>query len=587
MPLEKSVFQRSNTNEGHIKIKLAKLDGITKVKFVLYDISKGLIPIQELELNVSSTSLESSITASGGWYELKVDFINKLGQKTTEFVKNVGIGEVFIVAGQSNVQRNGPPPKDDRVVAAYFKEDKANQPDFISLNTKMYRPWAWPSPPGTSFLGALGDALVDRFQVPILFFSAAVGGTSSGDWFQSTLNNSTPYYYIDIALQKYVPTLGLRGILWFQGESNSLNWSYNPEKEQYKKEVEQLVNQSRKRIGFDKLSWVVSLTSWNKAGVTPGDLNDPNADEFRNKTREGQQLLIDSDQYIFPGPDTDVLEGYNNSPLRIDGVHFTEKGFSEVGKLWAGALNSQYFNGSTPYITFKPTFIQKVSQNISFEEWSPPSDCEWKDLPKPINQAIPLHYSILEGEAEIKGNQIRLKGKSGTLKILIQNEGNDSFYGFSQTLTYDVDPFLNKAKIIDQNWVFEKNTFTSIKATCSVGIPKWYLDKSLSDLYFTGEELLTIIDKNQRFYLVCEEVSCKTEPVQLALLLKDCHDNFNRSRDRKMTNYNLKGIHQTKLSLLDREEIVENKLPSDNPVSFTLRSEGHVTIEFPECQINK
>jgi hypothetical protein len=441
LPKDKSVTQRDNFNFGSVRINLQNLKSFKTIELKVKEKQRGWKQDFVFEAMEGSTSLDSVVLLKGGWYSFVFEFHSINGDILTEEVSHVGVGEVFLVAGQSNAQLEGPAPKDDRVVAALFDGGREGRPDFISLNTTEHQRWVWPSPPGTSFLGSLGDSLVKRLDVPVLFFNAAAGGTSTGDWWTSAVYNEPPYFYVDLMLHKFTFDLGLRGVLWMQGESNSVYQSYNATPEIYRDEVYYIVQKMRDTLDFQQFGWVISLTSWNKAGADPEAGIDPNPWELRKETRDGQLLLVESDPHIFLGPDTDILEGLANSTLRSDGTHFTREGFALAGVLWNRALSDQYFTKSIPYtgrhVKRSEFQIQKKEQRVEFEDWSLPLNCDWTALPKPLLSDLPISFSLTsDSPAVLAGDSIRLSGSEGKLALIYSNNGNEAFYSLQDTLFF-------------------------------------------------------------------------------------------------------------------------------------------------------
>ena len=79
------------------------------------------------------------------------------------------------------------------------------------------------------FWGNLGDKLVERLGVPVLFFNAAFGGAILNQWAKSQeIAESNPNLYpapfgtILNTLLRFGNEFGLRSILWMQGESDNL-----------------------------------------------------------------------------------------------------------------------------------------------------------------------------------------------------------------------------------------------------------------------------------------------------------------------------------------------------------------------------
>ena len=421
-PLERAVYQRNNQNVGYIET-------IGSVSAEVLSLEAKLIPMEPGQgaetswqpIKIENGRFKGKITGSGGFY--RVVLRKTTSKETSETsINNVGIGEVFLVAGQSNTMVAGPYATDKRVLSVSYALDAPDYATFVDLTeSKTLEKWIYPSNSIRAFMGSLGDLLVKRLNVPVLFMCAGASGTNTEAWFNGIVNNTEPYTNLNKAIQRFGKEYGMRSILWHQGETNSIFLKTPAEK--YQKELTTVINKSRFDLNFNNLAWMVARVSWSKFEITGlNDPNDPNPIELRNETIQGQNNVISSVSNVFAGPNTDVLEGYNKSELRIDGVHFSEKGMQKNAELWSTFMNEAYFRDSKP---FQPNIDSKSNQTLFF---NPIESKAFNDVPFFVlansTANLPISYTLLSGPATMNNNRITLTGQTGFIQIQASQNGN-------------------------------------------------------------------------------------------------------------------------------------------------------------------
>lgn len=105
-PFDGAVFQRSTSNTANISIAGSYTGGIERIEARLIAVAGGT--------GVGWTSIDTAPAAgiykgtlsgvSGGWYTLEVRSVLFNNVVSTATLSRVGVGEVFVIAGQSNVQ---------------------------------------------------------------------------------------------------------------------------------------------------------------------------------------------------------------------------------------------------------------------------------------------------------------------------------------------------------------------------------------------------------------------------------------------------------------------------------------------------
>ena len=250
-------------------------------------------------------------------------------------VERVGVGEVFVVAGQSNSANHG----ESRLAPAS---------DLVSSLAPdgTWRPAADPQPgasgDGGSFQPPLGDLLVERFGVPVGFVCCGIGATSVREWLPAGVPFPNPptvearvrrlpdgaWESDGAAFAMLVERLracgpeGFRAVLWHQGESdaNQADRSRTLAGPLYEEYLERVIRGSRERLGRDD-PWFVARATYH----VPGD-------ESSTDIRAAQGAVC-RDRIALAGPDTDAL-GAAFRDGGGKGVHFSAAGLVRHAEAW-------------------------------------------------------------------------------------------------------------------------------------------------------------------------------------------------------------------------------------------------------------
>jgi hypothetical protein len=350
-PVSRIVFQRNNQNQANVNIagsyfqQLDRIDARAVPVFGGQGSETGWITIQ----NTLNTGIfNGSLLLNGGWYNIELRGVLNDNVVTTTVLERVGVGEVFIVSGQSNAQGDASysggasGASDDRVSTIDYYDAALNENalpfqfshmgDFAKMAPYNYVPWFW---------SRLGDKLAQRLNVPILFYGAALGGIGSDVWRRSVEGEDLrqelqtfikvvgmPYRGMKAALQQYVTRTGVRAILWQQGESDE-----NTSAESYYGNLKAIIEKSRNDSKKGDLAWVIARSSRN-----------PNT---HKNVIDGQNLVIQRIANVFDGPATDEIIGGN---LRADGIHFHNEGLNRAAEYWSSSLNDSFFGNSQPLL---------------------------------------------------------------------------------------------------------------------------------------------------------------------------------------------------------------------------------------------
>ncbi|GAB4054832.1 T9SS type A sorting domain-containing protein [Spirosoma litoris] len=421
-PTTRAVLQRNNSNQATIRITGYYTSVVTRIEARLQarDGQGTSTDWQAIQTAPSGGVFTGDLTGTGGWYNLDVRGMNgdqQVGNITT--VERVGIGEVFIVSGQSNAQgvhQEAPDPQNDRVNCVnylYPRDGFPNDPPtpvFTQLvNTSGFTiaplgvgSWCW---------GLLGDLLVKRLGVPVLFFNSAFTGTAVRNWRESAPDGGTayglyngdaypprqPYINLKIALQFYANMLGVRAVLWHQGETDNI---FSTSTSSYVNDLKFVINQARQDYNRN-MAWVVARVSYgDMIGVNPSII-------------AAQNQVISSTSNVYAGPNTDVIQvPRKRDPLNdSQGLHFDYNGLVDVANAWNASLTDSFFQSATPV---SPALAPTVSVA-----------CAGNNT---LKLTVNGNYPTVQWESGESGNTIT-KG-AGTYRAKIKdNLGNTFFSG--------------------------------------------------------------------------------------------------------------------------------------------------------------
>ena len=287
-------------------------------------------------------------TYAGGFYQVEVMLI-QAGQAPVQLsVPHVGVGEVFVVSGQSNSTNYGEVRQhtETGMVTSFSGTTwaLANDP----------QPGVQDNSSKGSFIPAFGDALYRKYHVPIGIASVGHGSTSVRQWLpagEPVLKMPTMTRFVArrqdgtlvsdgtlfTGMMLRIDQLGVRGfraLLWHQGESDADQPAeHQITAQQYGQMLTHVIQSARKQAGWD-FPWFVAQVSYH----TPEDQGSPSL-------RQAQRQLWLSG-IALQGPDTDSLTAayrQNNGK----GTHLNDAGLKAHGLLWANAVQT-YLNKTLP-----------------------------------------------------------------------------------------------------------------------------------------------------------------------------------------------------------------------------------------------
>ncbi len=353
-PLDFQVIQRESKEKGTIPVrgKLAAADaqGVEIEARLTNGEEAG--EWRKLPATFTGGEFQTRMEApAGGWFRLEVRVTEGGKLIADRTVGHIGVGEVFVVAGQSNSANHG----------EELQSTKTGR--VTSFDGKQWRMANDPQPGasggGGSFLPPFGDAIVRRCDVPVGFVACGIGATSVREWLPQGAQFPNPptltsrarqlpggsweskgeAFAMLVSRMKSQGPRGFRAVLWHQGESdaNQADATRTLPGNLYREYLEKIIRESRREIGWEA-PWFVARVSYH----VPGDEASPDI--------RAAQASLWKDGVALEGPDSDALKG----ALRENGgkgVHFSGPGLREHAARWAGKVApwlEQQFSASLP-----------------------------------------------------------------------------------------------------------------------------------------------------------------------------------------------------------------------------------------------
>ena len=365
-PVSRLVVQRNNANQATVQIAGSYSQPLESIeaRVVARVAGQGTTTNwTTIQTNPTNGQFNGTLTVQGGWYQVEVRGLSGGAVVTSDVVDRFGVGEVFAIMGHSNAQgsactvngtnqcpsTNG--PSDDRVTIVALDQSSSDFQQYLNTADTRYLPglafsklltnsgmspfasisWLW---------GPMGDAFVQRTNVPILLYNAGFGGTTIQQtyWaaydipFQHSFvryDLRMPYANARNLMNLYVPTTGLRAVLIQHGENDRDNPTDSTAKYYYR-----VIDKLRSEFNKPNLAVIVALSSY----VTR---------PFDN-VRAAQFRVFSTANYLaFQGPDLDNINSLDDRP---DQLHYSPSGQIKAGNAWATAITDSYLSAMTPYL---------------------------------------------------------------------------------------------------------------------------------------------------------------------------------------------------------------------------------------------
>lgn len=328
-PSAYQVFQRNGANQGNILISGTYTGSPTAIQARWRGSGWSTI-----SYNPSQGRFDGVLAnRPEGQGLLEVRFYNdKAVTASKEFV---GIGDIFVIAGQSNASGRGrynqtsTNPKfrpglfgnDDKWKVLQDPVDSpVGQVDKVSNDSDKAAGSVWP---------LLADQLMASQNVPIAFIPTAKGGSSIRDWQPNAATTFPLNLYQSMSRRiKAAGSGGVKAVLFWQGETDAKNGTSQST-------YQSLLQNFASRIGDDFGVNTIVAQIGDYARVSGSRLD---------SIRLAQTAAWNNQNRILPGPS---LYDVNVSDDGADGVHFIPNNdLALAANRWWSATQASLYNGS-------------------------------------------------------------------------------------------------------------------------------------------------------------------------------------------------------------------------------------------------
>ena len=443
-PVSRAVYQQDITGQRTVTITgtfTVPFDKI-EVRAVPVILGQGLETAwKDLQVAPKGGVFTGDITLAGGWYTVEVR--GTAGGKVLgrSVLQRLGVGEVFLISGQSNAQGlkvylgtaqyDPPGAEDERVVyiSNYNNDSNGEYKDRLAdpvpaefaqikrglttMSPRGQTAWCW---------GILGDILVKKLNVPVLFINTAWEGSSIENWGESskgiittskygyTYPQDMPYGNLRVAARNYANQYGARAILWMHGETDGL---YKTPATVYRDNLQSIITKLESETG-KRLTWVITRTSRTA----------PNNSKISNvypTIIAAQNAVLDIPfNPTWAGPETDGLV-----PDRpVDGIHFIgEEALTILANAWAEKLDASFFSTVTPVA---PAAIPALAATCVSAN-------------NAVTISLPAGYASYSWNTGAKGNTITVS-TAGTYRATVKDNFGNSILSSVVVLDKDATP---------------------------------------------------------------------------------------------------------------------------------------------------
>ncbi|MEO6685260.1 MAG: sialate O-acetylesterase [Dyadobacter sp.] len=362
-PVNNQIFQRDENGFANIAIT-------AYAHFPYSRIEARLIPDKNNSHNGKAFSFTSdqikqgflytSLQAETGWYRLEIIGYGDKGIVDSTSVARVGIGEVFVVTGNSNamgIVDLGAKNASDQVISfnalnktlnpeniTVAADEPMQMPEYAPITAKSN---IFPSGETSWYWGELGDMISKKLNTPVLFLNAAWAAANSENYRDGATGkdafniyvgkywpNRQPYSNVVNTLRYFNSSLGLRAVLWSHGENDAqLNFT----EENYFNNIKTLIENSRRDSGYPA-PWIIARNSVSSSLPNP-----------TSAVKNAQIRLSTLPNFnTYPGPNLDTVQIPRPSQGHFENITGGKQGLTLAATAWNRILTDSLFKSVIP-----------------------------------------------------------------------------------------------------------------------------------------------------------------------------------------------------------------------------------------------
>lgn len=436
-PASNQVMQRNVSGTASMSVTAYAHYPYIRISATLTPIEGNTNASQEQQLEANQLVqgfLHTTFTAHTGWYRLKLTGTTANGATDSAVVARVGVGEVFLVAGNSNAMGlPGLGAKDASSNVVSFNEiNKTLNNENITvapdgpMPVPTFEPLKssnniFPNGETSWYWGELGDLLFQRWKTPVLFFNTAWAAANSENYRDAASGkdaynlyvgkywpNRQPYSNIVNTMRYMTSLTGVRAVLWAHGE-NDAQLGFN--ETQYFDGIRTLIQNSRKDSGYN-IPWYIARNS------ASNQLKDPYLPILNAQNR----LIALPAFNAFQGPYLDTIQVPRPASAHFENVPGGVQGLTLAAAAWNRSLADTAIALTVPlqpaYALHTGVTPARVYPGTTF------------DLPFAVTGNAPATVQIAAELLDAQGKFIAQIGTGGTspLQILMPAAVPDGQY---------------------------------------------------------------------------------------------------------------------------------------------------------------